>query len=136
MGLLIRSSLFAVVAVLVFGAVVIAQEQLKYRNVTVREALQLIESVDSLVVLDVRTKEEFKGQLGHLQDAVLIPIQELERRIHELDGYKSKEILVYCRTGRRSVQACEILSAKGFKVYNLLGGIVDWRKLEEKQKKD
>jgi rhodanese-related sulfurtransferase len=95
-----------------------------YVNVNVSEAKHMIESNPELVILDVRTLEEYES--GHVQNAVLIPVTELQDRIGELD--KEKETLVYCRAGRRSVTASEMLVANGFvSVYNMLGGITAWR---------
>lgn len=94
------------------------------------EARELITHDTSIVVLDVRTPQEFSGETGHLAGAILIPIQELDKRIGELDPYKSKTILAYCRTGHRSGQAQRLLKAHGFKVLNMAGGILKWN--EEK----
>jgi len=95
-----------------------------YVNVTVSEAKQMIESNPSLVILDVRAREEYES--GHIENAVLIPVGELQNRIAELD--KEKETLVYCKLGGRSATASGILVANGFKaVYNMLGGITAWR---------
>lgn len=78
---------------------------------------------DKYTILDVRTKEEFNS--GHLDSAVLIPVDELEARFGELD--KNKPVIVYCRSGRRSAQAAAILVSKGFfMVYDMTGGINAW----------
>jgi rhodanese-related sulfurtransferase len=75
------------------------------------------------VLLDVRTYEEFEE--GHIDGATLIPLDELDDRWIEIDEYD--KILIYCRSGNRSVTASDILLDVGFeKVYNLLGGISAW----------
>jgi len=79
-----------------------------------------------LLLLDVRTEEEFQGALGHLEGALLIPVQELSDRMQELEPYRSDTIVVYCRTGSRSHYATELLRAKGFKAFNMTGGMVQW----------
>jgi len=95
-----------------------------YINVNVSEAKQMIETNPSLVILDVRTLEEYNE--GHIENAVLIPVSELESRLDELDG--EKDMLVYCRSGGRSATASQILVDNGFaNVYNMLGGITAWR---------
>lgn len=102
-----------------------------FREITPDEVKERLEKGDDLVILDVRTKEEYESETGHLEGAILIPVQELETRYHELDSLKDKEIVAYCRTGRRSARAGEILGARGFKVYNMVGGIIGWNRLEE-----
>jgi phage shock protein E len=97
-----------------------------YKGITVEEARTLIESKGDVVVLDVRTPAEWSGASGHLKDALLIPVQELERRISELNQYKNNTILVYCRTGNRSGHAAVYLAKKEFKALNIEGGIVKW----------
>lgn len=78
-------------------------------------------------LLDVRTQGEFSE--AHIKGATLIPVQELEKRISELESQKEKTILVYCRSGRRSVRAAKILNKAGFtKVVNLQSGINGWTK--------
>ena len=57
---------------------------------------------ENTFVLDVRTEEEFYGPLGHIDGAMLIPIDELSLRINELEDMKDKEIYVVCRSGNRS----------------------------------
>ena len=54
---------------------------------------------EDVLLLDVRTPEEFDGPLGHLEGAKLIPLQELPQRLDEIKSYKNKEIVVYCRSG-------------------------------------
>jgi sulfur dioxygenase len=86
-----------------------------------------LEASETLVLLDVRTREEFDGPLGHLQGAVLIPVQELPERIKELAPYKKKAIVVICRGGNRSRKAAQILADQGFrKVFNMTGGMMKW----------
>jgi len=94
-----------------------------YTNVTFSEAKSMIDSNPSLVVLDVRTQTEYDS--GHIGNAKLIPVTELEGRLDEL--HTSDEILVYCRSGVRSATASQILADNGFLyVHNMLGGIIAW----------
>jgi len=94
-----------------------------YINVNVFQAKQMIESNPNLVILDVRTLEEYKE--GHIEDTILIPVSELESRLDELDP--EEEVLVYCRSGVRSATASQILVDNGFSsVYNMLEGIIAW----------
>ena len=80
----------------------------------------------SVVILDVRTPAEF--QEGHIQSAINIDFEasNFESEVKKLD--KSKSYAVYCRSGRRSGLATEIMARDGFKsVFNLNGGIIDWQ---------
>lgn len=97
-----------------------------YRTISTTEAAELIRTDTSLVVLDVRTPGEFASETGHLQGALLLPVQVLERRIAELEPLKDRPILVYCRSGNRSRPASEALAAAGFTVHMLDGGILAW----------
>ena len=77
------------------------------------------------LLLDVRTQAEYDE--GHINDPTLIPVDELESRLDEISEYKDKPVLVYCRSGNRSVTASNILIQNGFsEVHNLLGGIGAW----------
>jgi len=94
-----------------------------YTNITVSEAKTMIDSNPSLVVLDVRNQSEYDS--GHIRNAKLIPVYELELRLDELDI--NDEILVYCKSGGRSSTASQILSNNGFlHIYNMVGGITAW----------
>ncbi|MDD4615863.1 MAG: rhodanese-like domain-containing protein [Alphaproteobacteria bacterium] len=75
--------------------------------------------------LDVRQPNEYAE--GHIDNAVLIPLGDLERRYVELP--KDKEIVVYCHSGGRSAMAVQLLRQKGFKnLVNLEGGYSAWVK--------
>ena len=80
-------------------------------------------------LLDVRTPEEYYGDLGHLPNAKLIPYNEIENRIDELADQKDKKIIAYCRTGRRSSIATYILKGNGFEVYNMAGGMKEMKEV-------
>jgi len=97
-----------------------------YIEVTAEEAFELLQNRD-LFILDVRTQQEYK-QL-HLAQSHLVPIQQLQKRIGELEGEKYEDIFVYCATGNRSTVAARILVDQGFKrIYNLRHGVYDWAK--------
>ena len=79
------------------------------------------------VVLDVRTEEEYYGPLGHINGSILIPINELEDRIDELNDYKENTIYVVCRSGNRSEFGKDILNENNFTAVNVDGGMLDWK---------
>ena len=85
-----------------------------------------MENNPDAVLLDVRTPAEFDS--GHLPNAVNVDINDpaFMSEIENLD--KSKHYLVYCRSGARSYNACNIMTNNGFgKVANMMGGIISWR---------
>ncbi|RPI69551.1 MAG: rhodanese-like domain-containing protein [Ignavibacteriae bacterium] len=80
---------------------------------------------EKVILLDVRQPEEHEAQ--HIPNSMLIPLGELEERIDELEEYRDKEIIVYCRSGARSGQACMFLEMLGFEhPINLRGGMLSW----------
>ena len=78
----------------------------------------------NIVFLDVRTKQEKKS--GIIKGSLHIPLHELRSKAGELEKYRGKEIICYCRSGRRSLSAASILKGKGFNASNLQGGISNW----------
>ena len=78
------------------------------------------------IVLDVRTEEEFYGPLGHIEGAMLIPIDDLADRLNELDSVKDKTIYVVCRSGNRSNRGKDILNTNNFTAVNVDGGMLAW----------
>jgi rhodanese-related sulfurtransferase len=105
---------------------VVAYQQTHYAEVDSRDAAEFIAHAQPLV-LDVRTPAEFKR--GHLQGATLIPVQELQKRLAELQAHKERNILVYCATGNRSTVASKILIDNGFqRITNMRYGIAGWVK--------
>ena len=101
-----------------------------YKLISVEEADKIMGSDSSVLLLDVRTTQEYEGDSGHLANSILIPVQELERRVDELSPYKDKTIIAYCRTGNRSGRAASFLVRRGFSAMNMEGGIVKWNELK------
>ncbi|MFT7626356.1 MAG: sulfur dioxygenase [Myxococcota bacterium] len=81
--------------------------------------------IDALDVIDVRGADEFNGELGHIADAQLIPLDTLEQSLPDLD--RQRPLLVVCRSGKRSARAAARLADHGFAaVFNLDGGMQAW----------
>lgn len=93
-------------------------------NITAEEAKEIMDSEEGYIILDVRTQEEYDA--GHIPGAMLIPNTEIEARAEEELPDKDQLILVYCRSGRRSKLAAEILVALGYTNIKEFGGIIDW----------
>jgi rhodanese-related sulfurtransferase len=106
------------------------QAQVINKSITIQQADSLIKmriNDSSLVVLDIRTDMEFAS--GHLENAVQISFIERsgKKKIWMLD--RNKAYLVYCRSGKRSKSALDMMKDRKFKeVYNMLGGIKAWKK--------
>lgn len=80
-------------------------------------AREIYESNDSVILLDVRNQDEFESH--HIENSILIPYTELESRLSELPD-KDAIIIVFCRAGRRSAIAADILVANGYtNVYDM-----------------
>ena len=107
-----------------------AMAQTPDTTITTQRAYELMQNDTNFVILDVRRLDEFASATGHLENAILIPVEKLEDRFTELEPYKNKTIIAVCRTGNRSGRATAFLNARGYTVVNLLGGIVKWN--EEK----
>jgi rhodanese-related sulfurtransferase len=83
------------------------------------------EAPEAVVVLDVRTPEEYAA--GHVPNATNIPHDELADRIGELGPDKSRDVFVYCKSGRRAELAAETLAAAGFtRIHHLTGDMDGW----------
>jgi len=95
------------------------------RGITVEEAHDSLGQED-ILFLDVRTHQEFVDE-GKIKNAMLIPVDILERRLNQLETYKDKKIIVYCRSGRRSRIATDILVKNHFDAYNMHGGFLAWK---------
>ena len=88
------------------------------------EAAEKLAAERETVLLDVRTAGERNAQ--HIRGSLHIPLQELTRRMDELNKYQQREIICYCRSGNRSLTAAALLKKHGFTTANMRGGIVEW----------
>ena len=94
---------------------------------TIPELKQKLDAGEELLLLDVRTPEDYTGEQGHIAGSRLLPLEELDARIHELDDYLEKTIVTICRTDRKSAKAAQMLAQKGFAdVHVAKMGMTDW----------
>lgn len=100
----------------------------KDSTITIEELKMRMNEDSSIVILDVRTQAELRGSLGMIDGVINIPIDELKKRIHELNKFKNKEIAVICRSGNRSNKGMQILRAQGFNAKNVLGGMIEYNR--------
>jgi len=76
-------------------------------------------------VVDVRHQDEFK--VGHIVDAINIPLDNIENKMKTLEKYKTKPVILVCASGMRSLKAGQLLLKNGFnQVNNLKGGVAAW----------
>ena len=88
-------------------------------------AATLLINRQDAVVLDVREPAEFAD--GHISKAHPVPLGQLAKRLDELQRFKDLPVIVVCRSGNRSANACGILKKSGFaQVLNLSGGMSAW----------
>lgn len=103
-------------------------------NADVEQNIAEVEDNDSILIVDVRTLQEFRG--GAFPDAVNIPVDELMNRYSELGSNKGREIVVYCASGARSAYAQRMLSQLGFTNVKNGGGISSMMALYRSQGED
>ncbi len=88
-----------------------------------------LDNGDDILILDVRTPEDYHGEQGHIAGSTLLPLEQLEQRIDEIDDYYEKTVVCICRTDRKSAKAAQILAEKGFAdVHVAKMGMTDWNK--------
>ncbi|WP_455539021.1 rhodanese-like domain-containing protein [Terrisporobacter sp.] len=96
-----------------------------YEDISSSQLNDMIKNKEKFILLDVRTKEEY--ETAHIPNAINIPLNNLEFQIDDLLPYEEDNIVIYCRSGNRSIMAASILSENGFNhLYNLKQGIVGY----------
>lgn len=95
-----------------------------YTKVNPVEAKKIIDSENDIYIIDVREEDELIE--GYIENSILIPLDSLANNINSVVTDKNSKILVYCRSGRRSAIAAEILSNLGYSNIIDIGGIIDW----------
>ncbi|MDD4047080.1 MAG: rhodanese-like domain-containing protein [Tissierellia bacterium] len=95
----------------------------EYKKISAQEAKAIIESED-VIILDVRTQEEYNE--GHIENSVLLPVNDISAKAEEILTDKDAKILVYCRSGNRSATASKQLIKMGYTNVYDFGGINSW----------
>lgn len=113
-----------ITALLLVGCAAPTEREISYRQITMDEAVAMMEEEEGYIILDVRTAAEFDEK--HIPGAINIPNEAIGTdAIPELPD-KDQLILVYCRSGNRSKQASEKLVKLGYTNVVEFGGIIDW----------
>lgn len=95
--------------------------------IDIPEFRQRIDAKKNLLVLDVRTAEDFVGEQGHVEEAVNIPVEDLQQRLDEIGNYLEQPVAIVCRTDKKSAKAALLLTEAGFAdVHIVRGGMTKW----------
>lgn len=95
----------------------------------VNELRRRLDGGEDILLLDVRTAEDYVGEQGHIAGSRLIPLEELEHRLGEIEDYLEKPVITICRTDRKSGKAAQLLAQHGFAdVHVAKKGMTDWNK--------
>ncbi|HFE9682161.1 TPA: rhodanese-like domain-containing protein [Clostridium perfringens] len=95
------------------------------KDISIEESKKLINDGNVNLILDVRNEDEFAK--GHLKNAIQIPVKELKENLSDIEKFKDELVLVYCRSGKRSAEAVDILKENGFKnLVHMKDGISKW----------
>lgn len=122
---------YLVLVLVVFGLTMSFMNRGDSKNlVSYEELQQKLNEKNPIVLLDVRTQEEFDN--GHIPGAVLLPYDEVEEKAGKLLPDKDREIVIYCRSGRRSAIAKDSLEALGYTNVKDFGGMNRWQGKVEK----
>lgn len=113
-----------VLALVLTGVTNFVPKTTGYRQVTTEEAVNIMQTEENYVILDVRTAQEFAS--GHIPGAALLPNETIGTEDIPLLPDKDQLILVYCRSGNRSKQAAEKLAQLGYTNIVEFGGINRW----------
>lgn len=89
------------------------------------QAKLIMDSGEKYVLLDVRTRDEYKND-GHIKNAILVPDFELSDKAATVIPSKDSLVLVYCRSGRRSLKSAKLLVSMGYTNVKDIGGIINW----------
>ncbi len=95
-------------------------------EIDVQELKAKLEKKEDLYFIDCREQEEWNE--GHINGATLIPLSSFQENFESILKDKNKKIVIQCRSGKRSMNACMFLLSKGYKdLVNLEGGILAWQ---------
>lgn len=95
-----------------------------YSKISSKEAKEMMDEDSDTIILDVRTQDEYDS--GHIEGALLIPNDQITEKAESVLTNKDATILVYCRSGRRSLSASKELAELGYTNIYDFGGIIDW----------
>ncbi len=133
MGVFYNLTAATIGAVLAFLPRFIRQWSMNKKMIPVSELKKRLDNSEDLLLLDVRTEEDYYGEQGHIEGSLLLPLEQLEQKIPELTeqlkNNKNKVIVTICRTDRKSSKAAQLLLKHGFSHVQIVRmGMTDWIK--------
>ena len=96
------------------------------KNISVEELKQKMDRGEKINLIDCREAHEYEeANLGGL----LLPLGKIQTmQVDEIENLKDEEVIIYCRSGRRSMMACMMLDQMEFtNTFNVTGGILEWQ---------
>lgn len=116
-----------IVILLVLGLILITgcskDDSMRVESISMKQVYDISENIEKYpdyVIVDVRSVEEYKS--GHIKNAINVPLPNID----EIDISKDKKVIVYCRSGSRSLTSAGELHKLGYKYIYNMGGILDW----------
>ncbi|MGB5536621.1 MAG: rhodanese-like domain-containing protein, partial [Thiogranum sp.] len=98
--------------------------------IDIADLKQRLDAGADVLVLDVRTAQDFVGEQGHIATVTHIPLEELAERLEDISEYQERPVIIVCRTDRKSAKAARILAQNGFAdVHIARMGMTAWNKL-------
>lgn len=126
-----RAALLLFLALLLAGCSYLhrraARPRSPFKKLTSPVAYEMMRDSPEMLVLDLRTPQQFNGSTGHIRAAKNIPLNRLAYRLLEILSYREGTVLVYCETNECADEGTKILAASGFENVVLMdGGIEKW----------
>ena len=112
-------------ALVIGGLLMLGQSVSANQTMTTQELQNKLNAKENFVLLDVRTQEEYNA--GYIAGAILLPYDEINAKATIVLPDKEKEIVLYCRSGRRSAIAKKALVELGYKDVEDFGGVNRWK---------
>lgn len=125
-----KKSVFLIFALILVTTLSCSKENKGFKSVSVEEFTEIIKDSANVIILDVRTIEEYAN--GHIEKSINIDVKQdnfEETAKNRLT--KDKTIALYCRSGKRSKKAAEILTQNGYKVVELSSGYSSWQNQQQ-----
>lgn len=119
-----KKIIYLVISLFIMFGFILPSTAMAYKNISPSEVQDLISTATPMIIIDVRTPQEYSQ--GRIPTSINIPLNILKSEVQNKNIPKTTKIIVYCQRGTRSSEAAKILDALGYTdIYNL-GGIESW----------